>query len=135
MPGAAYAALMFTGVFKDRSAKERVAREAPRDLAAAAEQALAELLSARELRAHALSRQCELGPFLVDYVFPERSLIVELLPTAPAADPKAQSRFEARSQFLGHLGYVVHGISPQEILRQPQRVLAKLCVALESRSC
>ena len=126
---------MFTGVFKDRSAKARVARESPRDLLAAAEQALAELLSARELRAHTLSRQCEIGPFLIDYVFTERSLIVELARGALASEPKAQSRFEARAQFLNHMGYVVHAISPQEILRQPQRVLAKLCVALESRSC
>jgi very-short-patch-repair endonuclease len=126
---------MFTGVFKDRSTKERAIKgrvsnkEWPRDLLAAAEQALADLLASRELRTHALSRQCEIGPFLVDYVFPQRSLIVELL---PAAELQAGSRYRSRTKFLTDMGYVVHGVSPHELLRQPQRVLEKLRALLES---
>lgn len=116
---------MFTGVFKDRSAKERPAREASRDLAVA-EQALAELLGSRELRGYTLSRSCELGPFLVDYLFIERSLIVELAPASPLS-----ARDEARIKFLNDMGYVVWGVSPRELLRNPQRVLARLRTALE----
>ena len=118
---------MFTGVFKDRSAKERAAREASRNLAVA-EQALAELLASRELRAHTLSRHCELGPFLIDYLFVERSLIVELVPDVPSSPT---SRQEARAKFLNDLGYVVWTISPRELLRHPERVLARLRLALE----
>jgi very-short-patch-repair endonuclease len=123
---------MFTGVFKDRSSKERTAKESQRDLFAAAEQALAELLASRELRSYPLSRQCEIGPFLIDYVFLQRSLIVELLPAALTPDSISSNRHQARIKFLNTLGYVVFGVSPQEILHRPQRVLAKLCATLES---
>jgi very-short-patch-repair endonuclease len=86
------------------------------------------MLASRELRIHELSRQCEIGPFLVEYVFPQRSLIVELL---PGAELQADRRYQARSQFLHAMGYVIFGVSPHEVLRQPQRVLAKLCATLE----
>jgi very-short-patch-repair endonuclease len=115
---------MFTGVFKDRSGKE-----------IAAEQALAELLTSRELRGHALSRNCEIGPFQVAYLFPERSLIVELVaelaPGILTSGP-SNARYEARLRFLNDMGYIVLGIAPQELLRQPQRVLARLRTALEA---
>lgn len=114
---------MFTGVFRDRNTKE-----------IAAEQALAELLSSRDLRGHALSRNCEIGPFQVAYLFPERSLIVELVaelaPGALTSSPP-NARCEARLRFLNAMGYVILGIAPQELLRQPQRVLARLRAALE----
>jgi len=116
---------MFTGVFKDRSA--RIAREASRDLAVA-EQALAELLGSRELRGYRLSRHCELGPFLVDYLFIERSLIVEL---APEASSPMTARHAARLKFLNDMGYVVWGVSPHELLRHPDRILARLRTTLE----
>lgn len=111
---------MFTGVFRDRSANERPA-----------EQALAELLTARELRGYTLCRNCEIGPFLVDYLFIERSLIVELMPSplAPGSPPIA--RHEARIKFLNTMGYVVWGVSPRELLRHPARVLARLRLALD----
>lgn len=117
---------MFTGVFKDRSA--RLARETSRD-PAVAEQALAELLASRELRGYTLSRQCELGPYLVDYLFIERSLIVEL---APEVGPSpVAARHTARLRFLNDMGYVVWGVSPRELLRYPDRVLTRLRTALE----
>lgn len=103
---------MFNGAFKDRSA----------------DQALAELLASRELRRYTLSRNCELGPFLVDYLFIERSLIVEL---SPSSEPASTVRREARIKFLSAMGYVVWSISPRELLRQPERVLARLRAALE----
>jgi len=127
---------MFNGVFKDRSARERVAqgyaaKPASRELIAMAEQALAELLASRELRAHALSRNCEVGPFLIDYLFPEKSLIIELAPALLSDDSSANGRYQARLKFLGDMGYTVFAVAPQEIVRQPQRTLAKLRALLE----
>jgi very-short-patch-repair endonuclease len=122
---------MFTGVFKDRSAKERVAKEAPRELIVAAEQALAEMLSSRELRAHPLSRNCEVGPFLIDYLFPQKSLIIELAPALLSDEPSPSGRQQARLKFLGDMGYTVFAITPREILRDPQRTLAKVRAVLE----
>jgi very-short-patch-repair endonuclease len=122
---------MFTGAFKDRSAR-RAAKESPRDLVAAAEQALAELLASRELRGYTLSRHCEIGPFLIEYMFPQHSLIVELLPGVLAPESASGSRYQARSKFLGAMGYAVLVVSPEEVLRRPQRVMAQLRAALEN---
>jgi very-short-patch-repair endonuclease len=117
---------MLTGVFKDRSAKDRVARER----AANEEQALAELLAARELRGFALSRQCEIGPFVVEYLFAEQSLIVELASAAPAEDSPAVRRRAERLKFFNDMGYDVLCIAPAELMRQPQRALARLLAVL-----
>jgi very-short-patch-repair endonuclease len=96
--------------FKDRSAKERIASET---------QALAELLAARELREFPITRQCEIGPFVVECLFAEQALIVELAPT------------DARQKFLTDMGYCVLAINPQELTRQPRRVLRRLRAALK----
>nr|WP_298717543.1 DUF559 domain-containing protein [uncultured Steroidobacter sp.] len=95
---------------KDRSAKERMASDA---------QALAELLAARELREFPLTRQCEIGPFLVEHLFAEQGLIVELAPA------------EARLRFLTAMGYRVLALDPRELARHPRRVLGRLRAALE----
>jgi very-short-patch-repair endonuclease len=115
---------MLTGVFKDRSARERVASE---------EQALAELLAARELRSFALTRHCEIGPFAVEYLFPEQSLIVELA-TGPvlADDSPVARRQAARLKFFNDMGYAVLAIDARLLRRQPQRELARLLLALGS---
>ena len=97
-------------VFKDRSAKERGASE---------ERALTELLATRELRNYPLSRHCEIGPFVVDCLFPEHALVVELAPA------------EARVKFLTEMGYSVLAIDARELTRHPRRVLGRLLAALE----
>lgn len=115
---------MLTGVFKDRSPRERAARE---------EQALAELLARRELRGFPVSRQCEIGPFVVDYLFAEQSLIVELAPAAlPAEDSPAARRRAERIKFFNDMGYEVICLAPLELARHPQRALARLRAALRS---
>ena len=96
--------------FKDRSAKERTAGEA---------QALAELLAARELREFSLTRHCEIGPFVVEYLFAERALVIELAPA------------DARVKFLTGMGYDVLAVDPHELLRHPRRILARLRSALQ----
>lgn len=113
---------MLTGVFKDRSAKDRVASE---------EQALADLLGARELRGFTLTRQCEIGPFVVEYLFTERSLIVELAGSL-ADESAAARRRAARLKFFNDMGYVVIAIDPHELTRHPRRALARLRAALRS---
>ena|SRR5690349_11561804 len=120
---------MLTGVFKERSAKDRAASQSSRD--GAAEQALADLISARELRNHVLVRQCEIGPFLIEHLFAERALIVDLSPSSADADASVARRYEARLKFLTGMGYTVFSVAPQELLRRPQRVLARLKAALE----
>lgn len=116
---------MLTGVFKDRSAKERVATE---------EQALAELLAARELRNFPLTRHCEIGPFVVEFLFPEQSLIVELMSSAPFADDSPAARRQvARAKFLSNMGYAMFGIDARELARQPRRVLARLLKELRNK--
>lgn len=128
---------MLTGVFKDRSAKERIATE---------EQALAELLAARELRNFPLARHCEIGPFVVEFLYPEQSLIVELVPPAAldrdlacelahelADDSPAVRRQVARAKFLSDMGYAVFGIDPRQLAGQPRRVLARLLQELRNK--
>lgn len=115
---------MLTGVFKDRGSKERAATE---------EQALADLLAARELRGIVLTRHREIGPFVVEYLFPDRSLIVELAPTGLLADdPSAARRQAARAKFLNDMGYTVLTLDPREVTRRPRRTLARLRAALRS---
>lgn len=110
--------------FKDRSAKERLASE---------EQSLIELLASRELRGYVRLRQCEIGPFVVEHVFPVQCLIVELMPGSLVPGAPSTLRHEARLKFLNDMGYDVLSISPQELTRQRERVLARLRRAL-SRS-
>lgn len=112
---------MLTGVFKDRSAQVR------RERLASEEQALAELLSARELRGFALVRRCEIGPFVVDHLFPEQSLVVELAAESPLAPLQTQ-----RAKFLNDMGYTVLTLDPKEVTRHPRRALARLQAALEN---
>ena len=131
---------MLTGVFKDRSARDRGAQDraaknrAARDRVASEEQALAELLTARELRGFALTRQCEIGPFVVEYLFAEQSLIVELVELAgPLADDSAAARRRAaRLKFFNDMGYVVVAIDRHLLTRHPRRALARLRAALRS---
>lgn len=115
---------MLTGVFKDRSAKDRFSSQ---------EQALAELLAARELRGFTRTRHCEVGPFVVEYLFPEQSLIVELAgESALAADSSVARQQAARVKFLNDMGYTVLALEPRELTRHPRRALARLQTALRS---
>lgn len=96
--------------FKDQSAKDRLASES---------QALAELLAARELREFPLTRHCEIGPFVVEYLFAEQALVVELAPS------------DARLKFLTDMGYDVLAVDSRELIRHPRRVLGRLRAALQ----
>lgn len=113
---------MLKGIFKDRAAKERAAGEA---------QALAELLTARQLRHFPLSRHCEIGPFVVEYLFAECALVVEL-GVSPCDDLALAERRAGRHKFLTDMGYTVLVLDCSEVLRQPRRALARVRAALEA---
>lgn len=98
-------------MFKDRT----------RDAAQPADPLLGELLQSRFLRPHRFVRQCEIGPFVVDYVCPEQSLIVEL--------PKDHQ--EARTTFLTAMGYKVIHVSAHELRSRPHTVVVRVRAALQ----
>lgn len=113
---------MFTGVFKDRARTQA-------DMAESADQLLVELLQSRFLGQRRFARHCEIGPFVVEHLCRELSLIVELLP--PADQPRHKDQLEARLAFLAGMGYTVIHVSPRELKSQPRRVLARIRAAMK----
>jgi very-short-patch-repair endonuclease len=93
------------------------------DALSAARQALEGVLRSRTLRPYHFSRRREIGPYVVDYVCCEHSLILELQAPGPARDA-------ARISFLLGLGYTVLQVSEQEITRHPRRVLERIRTAV-----
>lgn len=91
----------------------------------AIEDRLRRLLESSCLRPHRFSARCEIGPFVVAHVCPERSLVVELL--APAGQRERQQQ---RAAFLAELGYTVLQVCPRELGRHPRRVLRRVRAAL-----
>ena len=106
---------MLTGVFRDRTRLQRLAAQT-------AHQALNHLIHSRSLLPYRPARQCEIGPFVVEYVFRRHSLVVELEP----AEPSGAARAQARAAFLNELGYRVLLVSRRTVRIHPQRVLAQI---------
>jgi very-short-patch-repair endonuclease len=88
-----------------------------------AHRALEGVLRSRTLRPYQFSRRREIGPYVVDYVCCEHSLILELQVPGSARDA-------ARSAFLVGLGYTVLQVSEQEVTRHPGRVLERIRTAV-----
>jgi very-short-patch-repair endonuclease len=110
---------MLTGVFRDRTRLQRLAAQT-------AHQALRQLVHSPLLSPHRATHQYEIGPFVVDYVFKDRSLVVELEPQDAAALPRAR----ARAVLLNELGYGVLLVSRREVRLRPRQVLAQIKSAL-----
>ncbi|HEV8333814.1 MAG TPA: DUF559 domain-containing protein [Steroidobacteraceae bacterium] len=91
----------------------------------AIEDRLRRLLESSCLHPHRFSTRCEIGPFVVAHVCPERSLIVELL-----AQSGQRERQQQRVAFLAGLGYTVLQVCPRELGRHPRRVLRRVQAAL-----
>jgi very-short-patch-repair endonuclease len=91
----------------------------------AIEDRLRRLLESSCLHPHRFSARCEIGPFVVAHVCPERSLIVELL-----AQGGQRERQQQRAAFLAGLGYTVLQVCPRELGRHPRRVLRRVRAAL-----
>ena len=92
-----------------------------------AEDRLRRLLQSPLLHPHHFSASCEIGPFVVAYVCPERSLVVELL-----AQAGHRQRQQERAAFLAGLGYSVLQVCPRELQRHPRRALRRVRAALRS---
>jgi very-short-patch-repair endonuclease len=88
---------------------------------------LRRLLQSRSLHPHRFSARCEIGPFVVAHVCPERALVVELLARAEQRQSQQQ-----RAAFLIGLGYTVLRICPGELQRHPRRALRQVRAALQS---
>ena len=95
-----------------------------------AEQALAALLASRTLRKHKLTRHCAIGPYVVDYVYFERALVVDL---EPPDRGEGDPRRAARQTFLAAMGYTVLAVSQSEVLQRPLSVTGKIEALLGSR--
>lgn len=104
---------MFTGVLRYRSREGR--GYVPGQ---SADEALANLLRARSLRGHRFVRECEIGPFIVDHVCPERALVIDL--------SRSRTESEARARFLEALGYRVLTVTRHDLFHRPDRVLARI---------
>lgn len=113
---------MLTGIFKDKQNSKLGPPRTP-------ELALRRLLQAKSLRGAVFQARAALGPFMVDFVCHDRSLVVEL------ADAEMRQYFglntDARAQFLANLGYRVIRVTRKEILRLPEQVIARVRHALE----
>lgn len=92
-----------------------------------AEDRLRSLLQSRLLHPHRFNTRCEIGPFVVAHVCPERSLVVELL-----AQATQRERQQQRAAFLAGLGYSVLQVCPRELQRHPRRALRRVRAALRS---
>jgi very-short-patch-repair endonuclease len=90
----------------------------------AARQSLESLLRSRALRSCHFSRRREIGPYLVDYVCSQHSLILELHSGAQGADA-------SRTAFLRGLGYTVLEIPAGELAQRPGRVLKRIRKSME----
>ena len=86
---------------------------------------LRRLLRSRALHPYRFSTRCEIGPFVVANVCPERSLVVEL-----QALGDERQRQQQRAAFLAGLGYTVLRICPRELQRQPRLALRRVRAAL-----
>lgn len=106
---------MFTGFFRDR---------APAGSMHTARSALRRVLRRRPLSALRFDPDCEIGPFIVDFLCRERALIVEVERSATAGR-------DARTAFLTGMGYVVVQVSRRELRSSPGKVVRRLRTALE----
>jgi very-short-patch-repair endonuclease len=84
-----------------------------------AEQALVELLTSRPLRGHRLARHCVVGPYVLDYVYSEQALVVDL-------QPEGGDRYAQRQAFLAAMGYTVIAVSRDDVLHRPLSVLKRI---------
>ncbi|HKU12932.1 MAG TPA: DUF559 domain-containing protein [Steroidobacteraceae bacterium] len=112
---------MFTAFF----AGPRRTRPEPHS---AAENRLHRLLRSRSLHPHRFAARCEIGPFVVEHVCRECSLVVELRARAEQREGQLQ-----RAAFLAGLGYTVLQVCPAELRRQPRHVLRQVRAALRAR--
>lgn len=110
---------MFSQVFKDR--------KPPSPSASSARETLARLLQSQSLHPYQFVRHACIGPFVVEHVCRERSVIIEV----HRGETIAGVRLRARLDFFQTLGFKVVLVKRGDILSRPQQVLAQVLAALE----
>ena len=115
-----YAGAMFTGVFKDRTQ----ARLGP---ARTAEQVLKRLLQGRSVRPHRFLRRAPIGPFVVDYLCPEKAVVIELMTEHQAFQTQDATD---RALMLERFGYRVLRFWSKDVTDSPDLVLRQILQAL-----
>jgi len=94
-----------------------------------AERRLWTLLRARRLCGAKFRRQAPLGPFIVDFYCPSAGLVIEA--DGAGHHPRPQ-RDEVRDAAMAAAGLTVLRFSNEEILRDEDRVLARIAEHLHS---
>lgn len=111
---------MFTGVFRDRTQ----ARLGP---ARTPEQVLKRLLQGRSVRPHRFLRRAPIGPFVVDYLCPEKAVVIELMTEHRAFQTQDATD---RALMLERFGYRVLRFWSKEVTDSPDLVLRQILQAL-----
>jgi very-short-patch-repair endonuclease len=96
----------------------------------APEQALWRLLHGRTLRSYRFLRRCSIGPFEMDFVCPERALIIHLDTEHRAFAGAAE---QERIALIVRMGYRVLRLWRKDLLTKPDGVLAEIAKALKER--
>jgi very-short-patch-repair endonuclease len=91
---------------------------------------LAHLLQSRSLRPHVFARHYDIGPFVVEHVCLERSVVVQLEPRAGGDD----ARQEARRWLLQELGYTVLTVKRYDLTARPMHVLEQVRAVLKAHT-
>jgi len=115
-----YSGAMFTGVFRDRTQ----ARLGP---ARTPEQVLKRLLQGRSVRPHRFLRRAPIGPFVVDYLCPEKAVVIELMTEHRAFQSQDATD---RALMLERFGYRVLRFWSKEVTDNPDLVLRQILQAL-----
>lgn len=109
---------MLTGLFKDRTRQRHVQRAAD---------VLARLLHSNSLKPHRFQRDATIGPFVVQHVCRERSLVVELAEgSRHEASAEEKSREHSRRSLLREFGFSLLLVSRRELFNRPDQTLARL---------
>ena len=111
---------MFTGLFRDKTIVRALSARTP-------EQSLQRIMQSKRLAPYRVVRHRMIGFFVVDYMFPERALIVEL------ADPRAvgTEQDKTRVRSLEESGYRLLRLSRAEVVQRPGRVRLLILNALQ----
>jgi len=111
---------MFTGVFRDRNQVRLGPARTP-------EQVLKRLLNGRSVRPHRFLRRAPIGPFVVDYVCPEKAVVIELMDEHRAFISQDAND---RALMLERFGYRVLRFWCKEVTHNPDLVLRQILQAL-----
>jgi very-short-patch-repair endonuclease len=84
-------------------------------------------LSRSQLEGHKFRRQAEIGPFIVDFLCPQKAFVVEVDGETHDIDTD-----RGRDRALGRLGFRVLHVTNPEVMRNMEGVLAAILGALQA---